>query len=230
MDQEFFGAEDFQARLFGLIRTAMRSYAFVPKLSNRFEDSKAWYPHDFNTPLGDLLHTSIKGLQKWCADAHKALKRTLHAAINEAYESDTVESSDFINSVKDVEPTYTRNVQWLMDQIDLSSVEAMPPPPEPSQKLHPQVAKLLKSLYTFDWLMQKMPWDCFLFFRANLATLVREIDGGKQGFSFLANILESLSFTERDIDEFKRYYAEASPASHAYVRAQFFRRSVIQPM
>eukprot|EP01053_Blabericola_migrator_P010918 Blabericola_migrator_1__10917@NODE_6307_length_563_cov_1_866935_g4272_i0_p1_GENE_NODE_6307_length_563_cov_1_866935_g4272_i0NODE_6307_length_563_cov_1_866935_g4272_i0_p1_ORF_typecomplete_len162_score25_19_NODE_6307_length_563_cov_1_866935_g4272_i076492 len=135
----------------------MRSYAFVPKLSN-CDDSDGFYPYELSTPLGELLHVYIEG---------------------------------------------TFIVSWLKEQLDVSS---MPPPPKTSPQVDSDVAKLQANVHVLNWLIRNMPWDCFLFFRSNLATAVRELNKGNEGFSFLANVLESLSFTDRDAEEFKEYH------------------------
>eukprot|EP01053_Blabericola_migrator_P008745 Blabericola_migrator_1__8744@NODE_4603_length_1063_cov_18_333333_g2860_i0_p1_GENE_NODE_4603_length_1063_cov_18_333333_g2860_i0NODE_4603_length_1063_cov_18_333333_g2860_i0_p1_ORF_typecomplete_len243_score25_70_NODE_4603_length_1063_cov_18_333333_g2860_i053730 len=186
----------------------MRDYVF-PKVSSGSEDSEACNPYDIGTPLGEIFRRHIQGLQKWCARVHEGLTEKLSNATIAAHKSHTEESFDMIEWVRKVEMGYTRSLNALMDQIDLSLVEASPPDlPENSVEVSALVARLRESLYTFGWLMQNMPWDSFLFFRTNLASLVREIDGGKQGYSFLANILETLSFTEGDIDEFTKHHKE----------------------
>eukprot|EP01053_Blabericola_migrator_P013462 Blabericola_migrator_1__13461@NODE_971_length_5863_cov_9_131470_g673_i0_p1_GENE_NODE_971_length_5863_cov_9_131470_g673_i0NODE_971_length_5863_cov_9_131470_g673_i0_p1_ORF_typecomplete_len666_score94_44CSN7a_helixI/PF18392_1/8_6e03CSN7a_helixI/PF18392_1/2_6e03CSN7a_helixI/PF18392_1/0_75_NODE_971_length_5863_cov_9_131470_g673_i01272124 len=201
MDKEFVDAEEFQAHFFGLLRKAMRSYAFVPKLS---EDSNAFYPYDSSTSLGELLNMYIEGLQEWCANVHDVLCSKIDDAIQAAHLSRTGRSDYFIHSLKAVEPAYTRALEWVMNRTDVSLV---PPPPPVPLALDSEVARLREGLHASNWLIRNMSWDCFLFFRANLAATVREIDRGKEGFSFLANILESLSFTNRDANEFKQYYS-----------------------
>eukprot|EP01053_Blabericola_migrator_P012719 Blabericola_migrator_1__12718@NODE_814_length_6413_cov_62_691302_g574_i0_p1_GENE_NODE_814_length_6413_cov_62_691302_g574_i0NODE_814_length_6413_cov_62_691302_g574_i0_p1_ORF_typecomplete_len686_score95_52_NODE_814_length_6413_cov_62_691302_g574_i07352792 len=208
VDQEFHEAEEFHEHFFGLVRTAMRNYAFFPKLSNGYRNSKAWYPHDFNTPFGRLLLAYTKGLQEWCALVTDSLEAKLDNAIRLVYLFGTPESDQLVNWVKAIEPSYTQSVEWLKSQIDFSSIRVGPPPRRSWPDIHPQVGNFLESMHLFKWLMWNMPWDCFLYFRGNLARTVREAGGGFQGFFFLANVLESLSFTDRDADEYRQYQAE----------------------
>eukprot|EP01053_Blabericola_migrator_P004465 Blabericola_migrator_1__4464@NODE_2389_length_2843_cov_67_717579_g574_i1_p1_GENE_NODE_2389_length_2843_cov_67_717579_g574_i1NODE_2389_length_2843_cov_67_717579_g574_i1_p1_ORF_typecomplete_len682_score82_16_NODE_2389_length_2843_cov_67_717579_g574_i17352780 len=208
MNQEFHGAEEFHEHFFGLVRTALRSYAFSPTLSNGFGNSKAWYPHDFNTPFGRLLLAHTEGLQIWCALVTFDLEAKLASALRRTCLFGTPESDDLVKWVKEIEPSFTRSVEWLKSQFDFSSKRVGVPPRLPPPYLPPQVGNFLESMYLFSWLVWNMPWDCFLFFRANLARTVREGGGVAQGFSFLANILESLSFADRDVDEYNQYQVE----------------------
>eukprot|EP01053_Blabericola_migrator_P008813 Blabericola_migrator_1__8812@NODE_4653_length_1038_cov_6_959835_g2895_i0_p1_GENE_NODE_4653_length_1038_cov_6_959835_g2895_i0NODE_4653_length_1038_cov_6_959835_g2895_i0_p1_ORF_typecomplete_len243_score29_07_NODE_4653_length_1038_cov_6_959835_g2895_i0309986 len=186
----------------------MRDYV-LPKVSSGSEELEACNPYDIGTPLGEILRRHITGVQKWCAGVHEGLKEKLLDATTAAHKSHTEESHDLIEWARKMEMGFTRSLNALMDQIDLSLVEASPPDlPEPSAGVPALVGRLQESLSTLDWLMKNMPWDSFLFFRTNLASLVREADGGKQGYSFLANILETLSFTEGDVDEFTKHYKE----------------------
>eukprot|EP01053_Blabericola_migrator_P007941 Blabericola_migrator_1__7940@NODE_4070_length_1350_cov_16_673422_g1273_i4_p1_GENE_NODE_4070_length_1350_cov_16_673422_g1273_i4NODE_4070_length_1350_cov_16_673422_g1273_i4_p1_ORF_typecomplete_len365_score50_09_NODE_4070_length_1350_cov_16_673422_g1273_i42551214 len=104
MDQEFSEAEEFHAHLFGLLRQAMRSYALVPKTSKGYNELKASYPQEFSTPLRDLLHVYITGLQSWCADVHGALVRQSERAIHAAYKSSTKDWDRFIDLLLEREP------------------------------------------------------------------------------------------------------------------------------
>eukprot|EP01053_Blabericola_migrator_P004264 Blabericola_migrator_1__4263@NODE_2305_length_2967_cov_14_017586_g1443_i0_p1_GENE_NODE_2305_length_2967_cov_14_017586_g1443_i0NODE_2305_length_2967_cov_14_017586_g1443_i0_p1_ORF_typecomplete_len722_score100_34DUF4928/PF16280_5/0_26_NODE_2305_length_2967_cov_14_017586_g1443_i01322297 len=207
MNQEFSEAEEFHAHLFGLLRTTMRNYAFVPRTSQRSKEPKAWYPQEFSAPLKQLLDAYVTGLQSWCADVHGALVRQSERAIDAAYKSSTEDKNRFINSVKNKKLFHTRFVPWVKNRIDLSSMGTNSSPPEMPLKLHPEVASLRESLHTFDLILRHMPWDCFLFFRAHLAATVNEFDRKESGFSFLADIIQSLSFTNRDVDEFRQYCA-----------------------
>eukprot|EP01053_Blabericola_migrator_P001615 Blabericola_migrator_1__1614@NODE_1431_length_4555_cov_25_944519_g951_i0_p1_GENE_NODE_1431_length_4555_cov_25_944519_g951_i0NODE_1431_length_4555_cov_25_944519_g951_i0_p1_ORF_typecomplete_len601_score69_17_NODE_1431_length_4555_cov_25_944519_g951_i020493851 len=219
VDEEFSGAKDSHGHFFGFLRTAMRDYV-LPKVLNGSEEACNLY--DIGTPLGEILHTYVKLVQKWCARVHEGLTEKLFNTIIAARQSHTRESSDLIEWVRKVEAGYTLSLNALMDQIDLSSVEARPPPPETSMRLPAPVARLRESLYTLSWLMQNMPWNSFLLFRTNLASLVREVDRGKQGYSFLANILETLSFTEGDADEFRKHHKEMLRLDHErWYRSQF---------
>eukprot|EP01053_Blabericola_migrator_P012718 Blabericola_migrator_1__12717@NODE_814_length_6413_cov_62_691302_g574_i0_p2_GENE_NODE_814_length_6413_cov_62_691302_g574_i0NODE_814_length_6413_cov_62_691302_g574_i0_p2_ORF_typecomplete_len247_score33_43_NODE_814_length_6413_cov_62_691302_g574_i035194259 len=215
MDQEFQGAEQFHEQFFSCLRRAMQSYG-VPKLSKGVRNPKACNPCDLGTPLQEYLKIYAEGLQQWCARAHGLLAQLFDDAIDHAYLFDTEESIKFIKTASEMASTYTRSVNWLMGQIDLSQMGAVPPPPKTSLELPPEVEDLRESIYTLDWLMQKVPWDCFLSFRAKLAELVREVDRGHLGFSFLVNVLESLSFTDNDddVDGFKKYHAEMLRLDH----------------
>eukprot|EP01053_Blabericola_migrator_P001614 Blabericola_migrator_1__1613@NODE_1430_length_4555_cov_33_005125_g540_i1_p1_GENE_NODE_1430_length_4555_cov_33_005125_g540_i1NODE_1430_length_4555_cov_33_005125_g540_i1_p1_ORF_typecomplete_len658_score76_56_NODE_1430_length_4555_cov_33_005125_g540_i15972570 len=209
MDHEFNEAEEFHEHFLALIRTAMRSYV-LPKPSNDSGDLEVCNLCGVGTPLGDFLQRYVKELQRWCADVHEFSIEKLDNAINAAYQSKTEEESrDLIKWIREVQPTYTQNLKSLMDQMNFAGMGEIPAPPDTPLWLPLPVEELRESMYIFKWLMKEMPWDRFLFFRPNLASLVRELNGGKQGFSFLVNILESLSFTADDIDEFKQFTAEA---------------------
>eukprot|EP01053_Blabericola_migrator_P004310 Blabericola_migrator_1__4309@NODE_2321_length_2942_cov_19_348174_g1455_i0_p1_GENE_NODE_2321_length_2942_cov_19_348174_g1455_i0NODE_2321_length_2942_cov_19_348174_g1455_i0_p1_ORF_typecomplete_len238_score25_56_NODE_2321_length_2942_cov_19_348174_g1455_i08261539 len=206
MDQEFHESKHFHKDFFGLLRSAMRSYGSTKLLSG----SKNPGLCDLHgTPLEELVQRYAEGLQSWCTCVHQLLIDKVDTAIDAACLFDTEESSNFITALEVLGPTYTRNVNWLMEQIDLSQMGIIPAPPETSMEVSPQLEELREGIHTLGWLMRNMPWDCFLSFRSSLASLVRELDGEKQGFSFLANILETLSFTDGDIDEFRQYYTEA---------------------
>eukprot|EP01053_Blabericola_migrator_P003501 Blabericola_migrator_1__3500@NODE_2038_length_3381_cov_22_297224_g1273_i1_p1_GENE_NODE_2038_length_3381_cov_22_297224_g1273_i1NODE_2038_length_3381_cov_22_297224_g1273_i1_p1_ORF_typecomplete_len687_score105_83_NODE_2038_length_3381_cov_22_297224_g1273_i112713331 len=206
MDQEFSEAEEFHAHLFGLLRQAMRSYALVPKTSKGYNELKASYPQEFSTPLRDLLHVYITGLQSWCADVHGAQVRHSENIIHDAYGWSQEGWDRFIDEVMGKEPYYTACVKWVQTLIDPTSMKAIVPPPEISLELNPQVASLRESLYAVNSMLRHLPWDYFLFLRASIATVVRSSVIAPKTFSFLANVLQSLSFTNRDVDGFRLYY------------------------
>eukprot|EP01053_Blabericola_migrator_P003588 Blabericola_migrator_1__3587@NODE_2068_length_3332_cov_11_108116_g1310_i0_p1_GENE_NODE_2068_length_3332_cov_11_108116_g1310_i0NODE_2068_length_3332_cov_11_108116_g1310_i0_p1_ORF_typecomplete_len670_score94_67DUF3196/PF11428_8/80DUF3196/PF11428_8/0_54DED/PF01335_21/4_9e02DED/PF01335_21/2_1_NODE_2068_length_3332_cov_11_108116_g1310_i04172426 len=219
MDQEFHEPKEFHEHFFGLLRTAMRSYV---QSSDGSMDSAGCNPHDLGKPLKELLHRYTKGLQMWCADVHGALAEKLEDAITAAHQSDTKESKNLIKWVSEMEPTYTQSVKWFKHQIGLSSVNTgQSPAPDTQLTFPPPVAQMRDNSYTLTWLIRNMPFDCFLFSRTNLASLVREVDR-ERNFSFLANLLETLSFTEDDIDGYKQYYHEMLRLVSAQMRQEDF--------
>eukprot|EP01053_Blabericola_migrator_P004050 Blabericola_migrator_1__4049@NODE_2232_length_3086_cov_28_304405_g1407_i0_p1_GENE_NODE_2232_length_3086_cov_28_304405_g1407_i0NODE_2232_length_3086_cov_28_304405_g1407_i0_p1_ORF_typecomplete_len711_score85_74HSA/PF07529_13/7_6e03HSA/PF07529_13/2_2e03HSA/PF07529_13/17HSA/PF07529_13/33_NODE_2232_length_3086_cov_28_304405_g1407_i08532985 len=218
--KEKFPSGDFYAHFFATLRRPMRSYAFLPGLPKNFENSTLWYPYQIDRAPGNLLYTYITGLQRWCANVHEALKRRAERAIEFSYNSQTEQSkrSTCIQVVRDMEPKYTRILTGLMRHIDPKVLDSMPSPPKSSIRLDPEVAKLQEGIHVFNWLVRNMPWDCFLFWRGDLASAVRELDRGLGGFSFLASVLESLSFTDCEADEFGKYYnnSDSQPAEWTF--------------
>eukprot|EP01053_Blabericola_migrator_P000002 Blabericola_migrator_1__1@NODE_1000_length_5738_cov_115_968612_g688_i0_p1_GENE_NODE_1000_length_5738_cov_115_968612_g688_i0NODE_1000_length_5738_cov_115_968612_g688_i0_p1_ORF_typecomplete_len683_score100_63DUF1367/PF07105_11/3_NODE_1000_length_5738_cov_115_968612_g688_i0842132 len=204
MNDNFSSPEDFHKQLFGLLRKTMRSYAFLPDLKRKKGMTSAWYPYDLDTPLGKLLVCYAEGLRTWCADVHQQMNAK-YALMS--HECGKMKAHPFRADVRDVSQDYAQTVSWLKQRLHpFLLINYKEKHYEPRGALD----NFEENLHCFAYILQKMSWDSFLFHRTQLAGAVRKANGVLGGFAFLADVMESLSFTAYDAPEFEEYYDSAS--------------------
>eukprot|EP01053_Blabericola_migrator_P000001 Blabericola_migrator_1__0@NODE_1000_length_5738_cov_115_968612_g688_i0_p2_GENE_NODE_1000_length_5738_cov_115_968612_g688_i0NODE_1000_length_5738_cov_115_968612_g688_i0_p2_ORF_typecomplete_len652_score109_60TRF/PF08558_10/9_2TRF/PF08558_10/1_3e03TRF/PF08558_10/19DUF3517/PF12030_8/7_2DUF3517/PF12030_8/31_NODE_1000_length_5738_cov_115_968612_g688_i035075462 len=199
MNDNFSSPEDFHKQLFGLFRKAMRSQAFVPELPKKEGTTPAWFPYDFTTPLGRVFVCYVEGLRTWCADAHKSLGAKFEDMLKA---SEKMKAFPFRSTVEKIQNAYVHDVSWLLRRLPPNLINS-----EVASHITRDMPfwRLQTTFRYLDCAIRKMPWDYFLFYRTQLAAAVRQVNTAVGGFSFLANVLESVSFGAHDVSEFEDY-------------------------
>eukprot|EP01053_Blabericola_migrator_P005235 Blabericola_migrator_1__5234@NODE_2694_length_2454_cov_19_714286_g1684_i0_p1_GENE_NODE_2694_length_2454_cov_19_714286_g1684_i0NODE_2694_length_2454_cov_19_714286_g1684_i0_p1_ORF_typecomplete_len651_score104_66_NODE_2694_length_2454_cov_19_714286_g1684_i02662218 len=186
---------DFHAHFFTILRKKMRSYKLIPPRPKGlfFPSPIQTYTFTPKGPLGKLVKDYTEGLQRWCGEIYdhhmqdveeKLMDRSVSPKALEAYNS--LASELFSNMTSDLQKEWASSFLEILELPD-------------------ELNECRRAVHSVSWMLLNLPWDSFLFYRLEFARLVREHNSSTGGLGFLANVLESLSFTPEDESEFHQY-------------------------
>eukprot|EP01053_Blabericola_migrator_P002556 Blabericola_migrator_1__2555@NODE_1720_length_3927_cov_39_093782_g1112_i0_p1_GENE_NODE_1720_length_3927_cov_39_093782_g1112_i0NODE_1720_length_3927_cov_39_093782_g1112_i0_p1_ORF_typecomplete_len639_score118_70dbPDZ_assoc/PF16610_5/4_8_NODE_1720_length_3927_cov_39_093782_g1112_i013723288 len=197
--QSRFPMGDFHAHFFNLLKKNMRSYKLIPPRRSGllFPTPVQTYTFKPKSALGNLMVHYAEGFKRWCSELYdhhvqgfeeKLMNRSLSPEALETYNS--IASELVSNMTFELRRKLARYSQDTFQEIAELPVE---------------LNQFRRNAHSINWMLLNMPWDSFLFYRLEFARLVRAHSSSTEGLGFLANVLESLSFTAEDELEFQQY-------------------------